>query len=69
MPYASKAQRGKFHVLEREGKISPSTVQEFDSASKGMKLPQYAKGSKAKSAMADRLRRKKAGGIAGGPGY
>ncbi len=39
MPYASDAQRKKFHVLEAEGKISPATVDEFDQASKGMKLP------------------------------
>ena len=39
MPYKSQAQRGKFHELEREGKISPAVVKEFDKASKGMKLP------------------------------
>ncbi len=39
MPYKSQAMRGKFHVLEEEGKIAPKVVQEFDSASKGMKLP------------------------------
>jgi hypothetical protein len=42
MPYASKAQQGKFHALLNEGKISPKTVAEFDKASKGMKLPEYA---------------------------
>lgn len=41
MPYASNAQRKKFHVLEREGKISPATVDEFDQASKGKKLPEH----------------------------
>lgn len=41
MPYKSAAQRGKFHVLEREGKISPAVVNEFDQASKGMKLPRH----------------------------
>jgi hypothetical protein len=40
MPYKSAAQRGKFHELLKEGKIKKSTVDEFDSASKGMKLPQ-----------------------------
>ena len=40
MPYKSVAQRGKFHELEREGKISKKVVDEFDKASKGMKLPQ-----------------------------
>ena len=45
MPYVSEAQRGKFHVLEKEGKIAPKVVAEFDSATKEMKLP--AKASKA----------------------
>ena len=40
MPYKSDAQRGKFHMLEKEGKISKKTVDEFDKASKGMKLPE-----------------------------
>jgi hypothetical protein len=39
MPYVSEAQRGKFHELEKEGKISPATVAEFDKASKGIRLP------------------------------
>lgn len=39
MSYKSQAQRGKFHILERQGKISPAVVEEFDKASKGMKLP------------------------------
>jgi len=41
VPYASDAQRKKFHVLEEEGKISPETVHEFDEASKGKKLPEH----------------------------
>ena len=42
MPYVSQAQRGKFHELEKEGKISPSVVNEWDKASKGMKnLPKH----------------------------
>lgn len=40
MPYKSNAQRGKFHILEKEGKISPKVVKEFDKASKGKKLPE-----------------------------
>jgi len=40
MPYVSKKQRGKFHVLEAQGKISPKIVSEFDKASKGLKLPE-----------------------------
>ncbi len=39
MPYKSKAQRAKFHILEKQGKISPAVVNEFDQASKGLKLP------------------------------
>jgi hypothetical protein len=48
MPYASAAQRGKFHALEKEGKISHATVKEFDRASKGKKLPYH----KAKAGLA-----------------
>lgn len=40
MPYKSDAQRKKFHALERQGKISSSTVKEFDEASKGRNLPE-----------------------------
>lgn len=43
MPYKSKAQAAKFHILEKQGKISPKVVAEFDQASKGMKLPAHAK--------------------------
>jgi hypothetical protein len=39
MPYKSEAQRGKFHQLLKEGKISKKVVDEFDQASKGKKLP------------------------------
>lgn len=39
MPYKSQAQRGKFHLLQEQGKISPQVVKEFDQASKGLKLP------------------------------
>ena len=40
MPYKSDAQRRFFHTdtAKRQG-ISSKTVQEFDQASKGMKLP------------------------------
>ena len=40
MPYVSDAQRKFFHTntAKKQG-ISTKTVQEFDSASKGMKLP------------------------------
>ena len=43
MPYKSQAQRKKFHVLEKEGKISPKVVKEYDQASKGKKLPNKVK--------------------------
>ncbi len=42
MPYKSKAQQGKFHELEKQGKISPKVVAEWDKASKGKKLPARA---------------------------
>ena len=46
MPYASKAQRAKFHVREKQGKIDPKTVAEFDQASKGKRLPEHVKPKK-----------------------
>jgi hypothetical protein len=46
MPYKSKAQAAKFHVLLSEGKISKKTVDEFDQASKGLKLPEHVKSTK-----------------------
>ena len=39
MPYKSEAQRKKFHVLEKQGKLSHEVVAEYDKASKGKKLP------------------------------
>lgn len=48
MPYKSDAQRKKFHVLEEEGKISHATVEEFDQASKGKKLPEHVRKSRKK---------------------
>jgi hypothetical protein len=35
MPYKSLAQAAKFHILEKEGKISHETVKEWDNASRG----------------------------------
>lgn len=46
MPYKSDAQRKKFHVMLNKGGISKETVDEYDKASKGKKLP--ARVSKAK---------------------
>jgi len=40
MPYKSDAQRKKFHALLERGEISKKTVDEFDKASKGLKLPE-----------------------------
>ncbi len=49
MPYKSEAQRRKFHALLKKGKISKETVEEFDSASKGKKLPERVKKKQKKS--------------------
>jgi len=43
MPYRSDAQRRKFHALEEKGEISKKTVDEFDEASKGKRLPERVK--------------------------
>ncbi len=40
MPYKSDSQRRFFHAAEERGDISKSTVDEFDQASKGKKLPE-----------------------------
>lgn len=41
MPYASDAQRRFFHTKTARSKgISAATVEEYDEASKGMKLPE-----------------------------
>ena len=39
MPYKSDAQRKKFHAMEEKGQISKATVDEWDKASKGKRLP------------------------------
>jgi hypothetical protein len=41
MPYQSAAQRAMFHVLLAQGKLSQATVDEWDKASKGKKLPEH----------------------------
>lgn len=43
MPYKSRAQQRYFHAAEARGEISKKTVNEFDKASKGKKLPKRAK--------------------------
>ena len=40
MPYKSDAQRRKFHAMLKRGEISKETVDEWDEASKGKKLPE-----------------------------
>lgn len=61
MPYASEKQRKFFHTqTARNAGIKPSTVQEFDKASKGMKLPE-SKNSKPKNQFA-KLRKMFSGG-------
>lgn len=42
-PYASDAQRKKFHAMENRGEISSKVVHEFDEASKGKSLPEHVK--------------------------
>jgi len=46
MPYKSDAQRRYFHAAAERGDIPKKTVEEYDKASKGKKLPEYVKGSK-----------------------
>lgn len=48
MPYKSDAQRRKFHAMLERGEIKKSTVDEFDKASKGKKLPERVKPKKEK---------------------
>lgn len=51
MPYKSDAQRRFFHTdTAKKAGISSKTVKEFDTASKGLKLPKKKK-SKAKQIM------------------
>lgn len=40
MPFKSEAQRKKMNELASQGKIKQSVVDEFNTASKGMKLPE-----------------------------
>jgi hypothetical protein len=48
MPYRSKAQQAFFHTnTAKKAGITPSEVKEFDTASKGLKLPKFAKTKKA----------------------
>jgi len=47
MPYVSDRQRRFFHAAENRGEISPSTVEHWDKASKGKKLPEKVSKKKA----------------------
>jgi len=42
-PYKSEAQRKKFHAMKERGEISAKTVEHWDKASKGKKLPKRKK--------------------------
>ena len=45
MPYVSAAQRNFFHTKSaKKAGISKKTIDEFDKASKGLKLPEKKKG-------------------------
>jgi len=43
MPYKSNAQRKFMHAAASRGDISKKTVEEYDQASKGKKLPERAR--------------------------
>lgn len=45
-PYKSEAQRKMFHAMLKRGEISKATVEEWDKASKGKKLPKKVKRKK-----------------------
>ena len=48
MPYKSEAQRRKFHAMLQRGEISVQTVEEYDRASKGRRLPERVRKKKRK---------------------
>ena len=54
MPYVSRAQQRKFHALLNRGDISQATVEEWDKASKGKKLPDKKKPKKGLAGWAQR---------------
>ena len=43
MPFKSRAQEKYMNAAAARGEIKQSTVDEFNKASKGMKLPEHAK--------------------------
>lgn len=46
MPFKSKAQRRKFYAMLKRGEISRKTVEEFERATKGKKLPERKRSKK-----------------------
>lgn len=55
MPYASDAQRRKFHAMLNRGEISGAVVREFDAASKGLDLPERTAKNAAHEARLDKI--------------
>jgi len=47
MPFKSKSQRRKFYAMMNKGEISKKTVDEWETATKGKKLPEKVKKKKA----------------------
>jgi len=43
MPFKSKAQRRKFYALKDKGKMSQATIDEWEKATKGKRLPERVK--------------------------
>jgi hypothetical protein len=58
MPFKSKAQRRKFAQLLVEGKIKPSTFEEWNRETGGKKLPERVKPKRPKAAVRRKSRRK-----------
>lgn len=46
MPFKSEAQRRKFHVMEKQGKISKEKVSQWEKETPKGKLPEHVKGKK-----------------------
>lgn len=58
MPYKSKAQERAFHAKLAAGEIDKTTVDEWDRASRGKKLPERAsRSTKPKTPMTPRARK------------
>jgi len=57
LPFKSKAQRRKFYQLYKQGKISKTTLLEWERATKGKKLPERVKPKKKKTRKTRRRRK------------